>query len=162
MDHLKSLDVTLLPGEKVYHQLQLLLNRAPRLHLLKFSHLSYLDTTLFEIQNSSIRRLDFFTKESMLYSWYFDKKQCMLLANSSLGRQCRTLVIDIEHRANIIDLINEMNNLQSLIFQCKEDQWSHNSSPDKDEFIQYLHENLSATCSISRDPVQTSIIQIIN
>ncbi|CAF3217617.1 unnamed protein product [Rotaria sp. Silwood2] len=161
LDHLISLDVTLLPGDSVYNQLQLLLNRAPRLHLLRFSHVSDLEIILFKIQNTSIRRLDFFTKESMLYSWYFNKEQCIALANSSLGRQCQTLVIDIKHRTNVHDLINNMSNLQSLIFQCKDDKWNHKtSSSTNDELIQWLHGYLPSTCSISRNINQTSILQV--
>ncbi|CAF4239121.1 unnamed protein product [Rotaria sordida] len=161
LNHLISLDVTLLPGDSVYNQLQLLLNRAPHLHLLRFSHVSDLEIILFKIHNRSIRRLDFFTKESMLYSWYFNKEQCIALANSSLGRQCQTLVIDIKHRTNVNDLINNMNNLQSLIFQCKDDKWNPKiSSSTNDELIQWLHEYLPSTCLISRNTQQISIIQV--
>ncbi|CAF1146387.1 unnamed protein product [Rotaria sordida] len=161
LNHLISLDVTLLPGDSVYNQLQLLLNRAPHLHLLRFSHVSDLEIILFKIHNRSIRRLDFFTKESMLYSWYFNKEQCIALANSSLGRQCQTLVIDIKHRTNVNDLINNMTNLQSLIFQCKDDKWNPKiSSSTNDELIQWLHEYLPSTCLISRNTQQISIIQV--
>ncbi|CAF3460064.1 unnamed protein product [Rotaria socialis] len=161
LDRLKSLDVTLLPGDTVYDQLQLLLDRAPRLHLLRFSHLSDLESRLFEIHNASIRRLEFFTKESMLYSWYFDKQQCLSLANSSLGRQCQTLVVDVNDRNNVNDLIKNMKNLQSLVCQCKEDKWTHRKiSSVNDEFIQWLTEHLPSTCSISRNAYENSIIQM--
>jgi hypothetical protein len=161
LNHLKSLDITLLSGDSAYDQLQFLINRAPHLHLLRFSHLFDLEMMLFKITNPSIRRLDFFTKESMLYSWYFNLKQCLALAHSSLGQQCQTLVIDVENRTNIIDLINHMTNLQSIIFQCKDDKWKFGTSAiNDDEFIQWLHEHLPVTCSISRQIDRTSIIQI--
>ncbi|CAF0925038.1 unnamed protein product [Rotaria sp. Silwood1] len=162
LNHLISLDVTLLPEDSVYNQLQLLLNRAPYLHLLRFSHVSDLEIILFKFQNTSIRRLDFFTKESMLYSWYFNQEQCIALANSSLGRQCQTLVIDIKDRTYVNDLINNMSNLQSLIFHCKDDKWNHktSSSSTNDELIQWLHEHLPSTCSISRNINKTSILQV--
>ena len=161
LDHLYSLDVTLLPGDSVYYQLQTLLNLASNLHLLRFSHLSDFEMMLFKIFNKSIRRLDFFTKESMLYSWYFNKEQCITLANSSLGQQCQTLVIDVKNRTNIIDLINHMPNLQSLTFQCKDDKWNNKvSSIINDELLQWLNEHLPFTCSIFRHKDQTSIIQI--
>jgi hypothetical protein len=163
LNHLISLDVTLLPGDFVYYQLQTLLNRAPHLYLLRFSHLSDLEMILFQITNSSIHRLDFFTKESMLYSWYFNRRQCLTLANSSLGQQCQTLVIDIENRIYILDLINNMSNLQSLTFQCKDDKWNNNNkilSTTNDELVQWLHEHLPSTCEIFRHNNQTSILQI--
>ncbi len=161
LDHLISLDVTLLPGDSVYNQLQILLNRASRLYLLRFSHLSDLEMILFKITNPSIRRLDFFTKESMLYSWYFNREQCLALANSSLGQQCQTLIIDIKNRINILELINNMSKLQSLTFQCKDDKWNSKAlSSTNDELLQWLHENLPSTCSISRHINQNSILQI--
>jgi len=158
LNHLISLDVTLLSGNSVYHQLQTLLHRAPHLYLLRFSHVSDFEMILFQISNPSIRRLDFFTKESMLYSWYFNKEQCIALANSSLGQQCRTLVIDIKNRTNIIDLIDNMSNLQSLTFQCKDDKW--NKKTLNDELIRWLYEHLPSTCLIVRHINQTSILQI--
>jgi hypothetical protein len=161
LDHLKSLDVTLLPGDSVYYQLQTLLNRASNLHLLRFSHLSDFEMILFKICNTSIRRLDFFTKESMLYSWYFNKEQCIALANSSLGQQCQTLVIDVKNRTNIIDLITNMPHLQSLTFQCKDDKWNNKTSTTtNDELLHWLNEHLPFSCSMFRHIDQTSILQL--
>ncbi|CAF1304983.1 unnamed protein product [Adineta steineri] len=161
LNHLKSLDVTLLTGESTYHQLQLLLNRAPHLHILRFSHLSDLEMILFKITNTSVRRLDFFTKESMLYSWYFNEDQCNVLANSSLGQQCQTLIIDIIRRTNVLYLINNMSNLRSLTFQCKDDKGPQKILPSiDDELIQWFDQHLPRTCSISRNKTQSSIIHV--
>jgi len=45
-------------------------------------------------------------------------------------------------------------NLQSLTFQCKDDNcWN-------DELIQWLHYHLPSACSITRDTYQTSNIQL--
>ena len=97
----------------------------------------------------------------MLYSWYFNKEQCISLANSSLGQQCQNLVIDIKNRTNILDLINNMSNLQSLTFQCKDDKWNNRKMlVINDELLQWLHEHLPSTCSIMRQTNQTSIIQL--
>ena len=158
---LSSLDLTILPGEKAYAQLQILLDRAIRLRQLKFSHLSDLSLTLFQLTNPSVRRLDFFTKESMLYSWYFNREQCIAFAHSSLGQQCETLVVDLKHRNNILELIDRMPNLRSLIFQCRDDVYTRqSSSTHADELLQWLTERLPSTCSISREEDQTSIAQI--
>lgn len=159
--HLIFLDVSLLPGDTVYAQLQLLLDLAPHLHTLRFSHLSDLDGRLFKIENSSIRRLEFFTKESSLYAWYFTKQQCIELANSPLGRQCQTLVIDIKERTSINDLIENMINLQSLIFECKQDKSANKKvSQTNDEFLEWLKSNLPPTCLISRHSSENTIIQV--
>jgi hypothetical protein len=161
LDHLTSLDVTLLPDDSVYDQLQSVLNRAPHLYLLRFSHLSELKMILFQLKNPSIRRLDFFTKESTLCSWYLNREYCLALANSSLGQQCQILVIDVEHRTNVMDLINHMTKLQSLTFECKEDKWNYKPSiSTMDELLQWFHEHLPSTCSISRDINKTSIFRL--
>ena len=161
--HLTTLDVTLLPVPIVYEQLQALLDRTTNLYLLRFSQLSELEKPLFDLRNPSIRRLDFFTKESMIYSTYFTREQCIALADSSLGQQCEILVIDIEHRTHILELINRMNKLRSLTFQCKDDKWKYKSSTTAtttDELLQWFHEHLPRTYSISRHVERTSIFQL--
>jgi hypothetical protein len=161
LDHLTSLDVTLLPGDSVYHQLETILNRAPHLYVLRFSHISELEMRLFQLNNPSIRRLDFFTKESILDSWHFNREHCLALANSSLGQQCQTLVINVEDRTNILDLINHMTKLQSLTFQCKEDKWNYKPPiSTTDELLQWFYEHLPSTCSISRHINRTSIFRL--
>ena len=161
LDHLTTLDVTLLPDESVYDQLQTVLNRALHLDLLRFSHLSELEMVLFQLKNSSIRRLDFFTKESMIYSWYFNREQCIALADSSLGQQCQTLGIDVEHRTSILELFNRMTKLQSLTFRCEDDKRKYRSSMSTtDELLQWFHEHLPSTCSIARHVDQTSIFRL--
>ncbi|UJR32646.1 hypothetical protein I4U23_020106 [Adineta vaga] len=161
LNHLKSLDVTLLSSPSAYEQLQCLLNRAPHLYLLRFSHLSDLDVTLFSLTNQSIRRVDFFNKQSMIYNSYFNTDECHSLASSPLGRQCQTLVIDVQHRNDILNLINTMTNLRSLTFQCKDDRGKQKLlSTMNDELIQWFHEQLPSTCSISRDTHVSSILQM--
>lgn len=161
LHHLKSLDVTLLSNESAYEQLQRLLNLAPQLYLLRFSHLSDLSTALFAMTNASIRRLDFFNKQSMIYSWYFDKDQCHSLASSLLGRQCQTLAIDVQHRSNVLDLIDRMTELRSLTFQCKDDKgYQKLLTTADDELVQWFRQHLPSTCSICRDAHLSSILQM--
>ena len=163
LDRLQTLDVTFIPGPLAYQQLQALLDRATSLYQLKFSHLSDLEMSLFELRNPSIRRLDFFTKESMLYSWYFNQEQCLALADSSLGQQCRTLVMDFKHRRLVLKLIDRMVQLQSLVFQCKDDPSNYAKLPSADgddELLQWFREHLPSSCLIARQSDQTSILQL--
>ena len=156
--HLHTLDVVLLQNDSIYEQLQLILDRAPNLYLLRFSHLSEFDVRLFQLTSRSIRRLDFFTKESMLYNWYFDREQCLAFAQSSLGQQCQTLVIDIDHRSNILEIIEHMSQLRSLTFHCKDDRWKAKSN--NDELIQWLHDNLPFQCDIIRNQHEKLVLHI--
>ncbi|CAF0921743.1 unnamed protein product [Adineta ricciae] len=159
--HLKSLDVTLLSSRDAYQQLQCLLNHTPHLYLLRFSHLSDMNEALFSLSNPSIRRLDFLNKQSMIYNWYFNTDECQALTNSILGRQCQTLIIDIQARNDVLDLVNNLTNLRSLIFQCKDDKGKQKLlSTTDDELIQWFHEHLPSTCTISRDAHISSIIQM--
>ena len=159
--YLTTLDVALYDDPIVYQQLQSLLDQTSNLYLLRFSHLSELELDLFQLKNPSIRRLDFFTKESMLYSTYFNREQCIALAESTLGQQCEILVIDIEHRTFILELINRMQKLRSLTFQCKEDKWKYKSSGTTiDELLQWFHEHLPRTYLLSRHVEKKSIFQL--
>ena len=161
LSKLDSLDLTILPSGKAYLQLQTLLDRAIHLRLLKFSHLSDLDTSLFELRNSSVRRLDFYTKESMLFNWYFDREQCRTFAFSSFGQQCETLLIDVEDRTSILELIDRLPNLRALTIQCQDDGYARkSSSTGRAELVQWLTERLPASCSISREKDHTSILHI--
>ncbi|CAF0909115.1 unnamed protein product [Adineta steineri] len=130
--------------------LQILLDQSPRLHSLCFGNFSDLEI-LTKLTSKSIVRLDFLKKNT--YKKYFNNTQCSLLIRSPLGYQCKTLLIYLENRMNIIQLIKNMNNLQSIICQCKDDKLN-------DDFIQWLYRHLPSTYSISRDLNQLSNIRI--
>lgn len=160
LGQLRSLDLTVLEDDTVYQQLQMILDRAPKLRLLKFSHLADLDSSLFQLNSPSIRRLDFFTKESMIYSWYFNREQCMALAHSSLGQQCHTLVINFAKRDQVLELIDALPNLRSLAFQCQDDTPARKSTNHEktDAFLEWLRERSPVSVSYSRKNDQPSII----
>jgi hypothetical protein len=148
-NQLISLDVMLVEGCS-YLPLQILLDRSPYLSSLCLGNYNNLQI-ISQLISSSIYRLDFIKKNA--YKRYFNSTQCADLVNSSLGRQCKVLLINVENRMNILHLIKTMSNLRSLTFQCKDDQWN-------DELIQWLHYHLPSTCSITRDTYQTSNIRL--
>ena len=150
-NQLRSLDVVLM--EKVsYRSLQILLDHSPYLTSLCLGNYNHLHI-IHQLTSISINRLDFLTKNR--YKRYFDHHQCDTLSDSSLGRQCRFLLIPLEHRMNIVQLIENMSHLQVLTCQCKDDDSSTN-----DDLILWLRNHLPATCSIRRDRLQTSTIRL--
>ena len=149
LNKLISLEIILIEGF-LYYPLQILLDQSPYLSSLCLGNYNNIKI-LSQLTNKSIYRLDFQKKNK--YKKYLDCIQCDILINSSLGQQCQILLINIENRMNILQLIKNMSNLRSLIFQCKDDQGD-------DEFIHWLYSHLSSIYSISRDPHITSNIQV--
>ncbi|CAF1428295.1 unnamed protein product [Rotaria sordida] len=159
LHRLTTLEVILSENYTQY-QLQTLLNLSPCLYSLKFFYSIDLNMSLEQIICPSIRCLNFITKFSSNIT-YFNTIECNTLAYSQLGRQCEVLLIKVENRTNILDLIKTMNNLRSLIFQCKDDKWNHKDiSSNNDELIEWLHMCLPSTYSIIRDKNDMSIIRI--
>ncbi|CAF4403009.1 unnamed protein product, partial [Rotaria magnacalcarata] len=59
----------------------------------------------FGINSRSIRRLEFFQNFQVRLK-YFNSEECTILSNSSLAAQCEVLLIDVENRTDILQLIN--------------------------------------------------------
>lgn len=152
LNQLTSLDVRL-NNKLAYYYLQTLLDHTSRLYSLTFRCLQNISLVLFHLKNSSIRRLDFISM-STLPIGHFNSFECDLLGKSSLGQQCNILLIKVQNRLNIIQLIEIMSNLRSLIIQCEDDNLGNN------ELIQWLHEHLPSTYSINRDLNEPSKIRL--
>ena len=112
--HLISLDITIQDKNSIHCQLPLLLNRLPTLYALSVNVCSSFLSTLFQINNTSIRQLCF---KAGCWSQidFFSKTQFNAFEKSSLARQCEILIIGIENRSDIFDLIKSMSNLRVLI-----------------------------------------------
>jgi hypothetical protein len=159
LDQLHSLDVTI-REDSGYSQLQSLLDRAPHLYSLTLRSSTNLQMNLIDITSISIRRLDLMTKSAFCLR-YFNKEECNTLAHSSIGNQCEVLLISVENRRNICDLIKIMSNLRSLTFQCKDDKWNYcESLSTNDELLQWLAEHLSSELLMIRNKKQTSKIHM--
>ncbi|UJR14431.1 hypothetical protein I4U23_001428 [Adineta vaga] len=143
LNQLISLDV-MLNNNYAYYQLQTLLDRAPRLYSLTFRCLQNIPSALFRLTSHSIRRLDFIST-STLRCGHFKKFECDALGECILGRNCHVLLIKVQNRSSILQLIKIMSKLQSMIVQCEDED------PQTDELLQWLHVYLPSTYSIARD-----------
>ncbi|CAF1454014.1 unnamed protein product [Adineta ricciae] len=148
-DRLISLEITFIE-RSIYISFQILLDRSSRLQSICFSKCSDMEF-VSKLTSQSVRRLDFLTKN--VYKKYFTKQQCSTLRHSSLGSQCKSLLIPVESRTDVIYLVKSLPNLHSLTFQCKDD-------PFDDGFLHWFHRHLPSTCSIDRDANQTSHIRL--
>ena len=76
------------------------------------------------------------------------------MAKSSLGQQCEVLLIGVKKRENILDLLNQMPKLRSLIICCKENK------QNSQELIQWLYNRLPSEISIVKDKNQSNKVQL--
>jgi hypothetical protein len=76
-------------------------------------------------------------------NYCFNEDECITLTRSSLGIQCKVVSIWINNHQIIIDLINNMHNLRTLIVKC--------TDKNDDQLIQWLNIRLPPTCLITND-----------
>ncbi|CAF4359989.1 unnamed protein product [Rotaria socialis] len=69
------------------------------------------------------------------------------------------LVIAVEYRTCVIDLVDKMSNLQALTVLCRDDQWDVQTLLGDDEFVHWFQQHLPTSCTITRYP-QCEIIGI--
>jgi hypothetical protein len=103
---------------------------------------------LFLSKTTSIRRLDFLDGQC------HNNEACATLINSSLGRQCEVLLIEVENRTDIIYLINNMSNLRMLIFRCEYVRWDDTNFEiplKNNELFTWFQDHLPSTCLFMRD-----------
>ena len=147
LDYLTSLKVI---GDHVSRRseshLKDLLGRAPGLTFLSVDAMLFLPLAQFPITHTSLCRLELKTSRSSP-NRYLSATQCSVLADSLLGRQCEVLTIRVENRAIILGLIEKMNNLRALNFECQDD--SSLSHPN-DELVQWLRGSLPEAYSVDR------------
>ena len=157
--HLSSLHVSLYTSS-AYPQLQILLDQSPCLYSLKIESYIGFSTRIFELTSKSIRRLDLIDILAN-QSIYFNRDDCLILANSSLGMQCEVLLISIKYRTIIFDLIDKMIHLRLLILQCDDNDESFLPFASlRNELIEWLQNYLPSTYTITVDPRRHSRIQI--
>ncbi|CAF1002006.1 unnamed protein product [Rotaria sp. Silwood1] len=143
-------------------QLQTLLDQAPNLYYLKFhswlsgvskaenknkktSNRNVWKMPPFSNRSSSVRYLDLRGFNNSGDYQYYNDQQCSALIRSPLGNQCEFLVIGVEKRTNIIDLVNKMNHLRALNVRCCD------RKKNDDELIKWLQSRLPSTCSFAKD-----------
>jgi len=154
-----SLHVTL-TNSLDYRELQIMLDQAYHLYSLKFYSFGGSLLGLFQLTSSSIRQLNLLTTQDQ-YGQSFSSSDCFRLINSSLGRQCEVLFIQIDNGTTILDLIKEMSNLKVVTFRCPDSISFHKKDPIVNrKFVQWLQKNLPSTCSITIDLEDKSLIRI--
>jgi hypothetical protein len=91
---------------------------------------------------------------------YFNEEECLILTRSPLGVQCEVLLILVNNRESIINLVQNMHNLRALIVKCLDDEYDKRSAltENNDEVIEWLKARLSSTYLIVRDPKTDSNI----
>ncbi|CAF1594051.1 unnamed protein product [Rotaria sp. Silwood1] len=159
LDQLISLDLALHDDDynnDVRSQLQVVLDRAPRLYSLAFRSWSDSQMCLVDNRSLSVRRLDLqgYDEDWLVERWFNDE-ECAKLCCSSLGIQCEVLLIRVEHRTTILDLVNRMTNLRALNIKCRDDPFNETndrSSFTEDELVKWLKECLPSTWTIARHP----------
>lgn len=146
LNRLTSLNIVLnsqMNMKEIQWKLQILINHASRLHSLSYFSWSNENTFSFELSNSTIRQLDL-RSPNLLYNYL----QCIELTRSSIGQQCQVLLINVDQRANILYLVNHMNNLRALIVQCPS-----RSSMSNENLLSWLEQHLPSTCFISNSTI---------
>jgi hypothetical protein len=138
LDQITSLDLSINHHDHVQTQLQLLINRMPRLDSLSLNSCR-LSILASEIRNISIRRLDLRGNDE-----FFNDEQI----RSLFGLQCEIIFIKIKNRNILMDLMSNLINLRTLNIQCEDDQFNQTN---EDEFIVWIKTHLPSTCIISRD-----------
>ena len=109
LDQLSSIKIDRFRGEDAYVHLQIVLDRATHLSQLAFPKKNRkLNMELFELKSHSIRKLIFPGN----LPW--DQEQCIKLATSPLGQQCRSLMIEVETLECVAELIDRMAQLRFL------------------------------------------------
>jgi hypothetical protein len=160
--HLTSLHITSIEDSACFH-LQSILDRAPRLYSLTVEFWPSIQSPLYQVKNTSIRRLVFTVKRFTIFhqcDQCLSDVECALLINSPLGLQCEFLEADVNSHSNVLDLIGKMPNLRSITFRCEDDKQHIWGSSSTDDELIWLRNHLPTRCSISRDPKRMWYIQI--
>ncbi|CAF0847749.1 unnamed protein product [Adineta steineri] len=163
-DRLTSLEiVSIAYSDENYrpiNHLQTVLDRSIHLYSLTIDYLILSELSTVQINNKSIRRLDLISNDGHYYG-----SECISLIQSILGNQCEILLISIENRTIVLELIEKMSNLRALTFVCQTDQMdinneSSSSAAADDELFQWLKHHLPSYCTISRDENETAVVQL--
>jgi hypothetical protein len=127
-------------------QLQILIDRAPRVYFLTISHWdsSIIQHLPLNLTSNSIRRLDMQSDHYLKRDRCFNREQCAAFLRSPLAQQCEVLQIVVNDRSIVDDLINGMANLQALkvVFQSGQ---CDNYNPSIEEIITWMASSYSRT-----------------
>jgi len=96
-------------------------------------------------RSSSVRYLDLRGLTHSGDNQYYNEQQCSSLIHSPLGIQCQFLLIEVDKRTNIVELVNKMQHLQTLNVRCRD------RKNNGDEIIKWLRPRLPSSCTFAND-----------
>ncbi|UJR08050.1 hypothetical protein I4U23_012327 [Adineta vaga] len=124
-----------------HDQVQKLLDNMPRLYSLGFMSWDTPIMPPYEYTSTSVRRLDLCGMDKSTHKHYkYNQGHCRLLCQSSLGKQCRVLIIDVKTAISVLYLIHHMNNLRTLKV----------SYEDNDQYSEISRKHLPTTWTIAQ------------
>ena len=109
----------------------------------------------FSIRSPSVHHLDLRGINNSDNRHYYNDQQCSTLIRSPLGIQCQILLIEVEKRSHIIDLVNKMINLRALNIRCRD-----RDKMNDDGLIKWLQSRLPSTCTIAKDSRSSDDIRL--
>jgi hypothetical protein len=140
-----------------------ILNEAPRLHSLTIQLWSHSEAPVIKNTSASLRRLDLRQYSREKYDLSVNEKSRETFIHSPLGMQCAELLIEVQNRETILDLVNGMRNLRFLLidFYFSADKFypCQTYSEESQRLIEWLQINLHPTCTISKS-IYNSLIWI--
>lgn len=148
LDRLHSMNVVM-KNDFSYELFEKFINQAPNLYSLRLKYLNDISIEIFQIQSKSIERIDLIGN-STYHIRYFNTNECEMILNSSLGQRCKTLLINVENREDIIKFIDKMFHLRSLIVRCKDEM-------NNEELHQWIENHIPSTSYTSRDHKDESL-----
>jgi hypothetical protein len=113
LHQLNSLTV-LSAKENAQLDLQSILDRAPYLYSLTIKSWTTSQIPVVQNSNLSVGRLDIREYRGWGVSSYFSIEECKTFIHSPLAMQCEELLIKVENRESILDLMNNMGNIRIL------------------------------------------------
>jgi hypothetical protein len=160
-NRLISLTVTL-NNHFSYDQLQTFLHRTPQLYALRFSSFGGSIEGLFQLTSPSIRRLDLIMTQ-WRHRLVFNHENCLNLIHSPLGCQCEVLLIELENRHDIVQLVGKLCHLRVLICRLEYNNYLNYgvfTSKKSEGLMPWLKKNLSPKCSITVNSDRQSMISM--
>ena len=137
--------------------LRLLLDQATHLSSLTLDYLVLSRLALETLNNRFLRQLDLMTSDGHFYG-----SECLPLIQSLMNDRCQVLLMNLESRTIVPDLVETLTHLRALTFQCQDDEWDENreSTDMDDDLLPWLRSCLPSNCVVERDEIGMSIVRI--
>ncbi|CAF1394722.1 unnamed protein product [Rotaria sordida] len=156
---LKLIEILSNGNENQYYLIQFerLIDQIPHLTLIRIHNCSLTILETLSIRNKfhSLSQIDL-----MSYNKWYNNDECLILSRSLLYIKCKLLLIDVTNRTCIFQLVNTINNIQSINVRSKDDQFNNKSTLNNDELVCWLRQCLPFSCFINRNYYPISSIRL--